>query len=229
MIKDPPLLSIRRRFSRPPPDVVAAFKDVPTGHLVDAMGGRGCLPHQIKPLFQYQPSMVGVAVTCHAGPADNLALFGALDAASAGDVLIAATDAFTRTAVTGDLLLGMARNRGVVGFVTDGLVRDLPGLRAVGLPVFCAGVTANSPARNGPGTVGLPIVIGDVPVRSGDILVGDGDGVVVVPQELAASVLAALGEVRAAEASLEALVRQGLEVPDFVRAVLASDRVENLA
>ena len=228
MIKDPPLLSIRRRFSRPPPDQIARFRDVPTGHLVDAMGGRGCLPHVIKPLFQDQPHMVGIALTCHAGPADNLAVFGALHVAAAGDVLIAATDAFTRTAVTGDLLLGMARNRGVVGFVTDGLVRDLPGLRAVGLPIFCAGVIANSPARNGPGTVGLPIVIGDVPVRSGDILVGDDDGVVVVPQDLAAAVLGALTGIQAAEASLEAQVRQGLEVPDFVREILESERVEHL-
>jgi 4-hydroxy-4-methyl-2-oxoglutarate aldolase len=98
--------------------------------------------------------LLGVAMTCHCGPADNLALFGALATAQAGDILVAATDAFTATSVTGDLLLGMAKNRGLLGLVTDGLVRDLAGVLGVGLPVYCAGVTPNSPARNGPGTVG---------------------------------------------------------------------------
>jgi len=114
--------------------------------------------------------MVGTAVTCHAGPSDNLALFGAVHAARKGDVLVAATDAYVGAAITGDLLLGMARNRGVVGLVTDGLVRDLVGILDVDIPVYCAGLTANSPARNGPGTVGMPVVLGGVKVESGDIV-----------------------------------------------------------
>ena len=228
MIKDPPLLSIRRNFPRPAADLVRAFEGVPTGHLVDAMGGRGCLPHAIRPLFPDKADMVGVAITCHAGPADNLALFGVLDAAQPGDIMVAATDAFMHTAVTGDLLLGMARNCGIVGFVTDGLVRDIPGLRNVGLPVFCAGVTANSPARNGPGTVGLPVVMGDTSVQSGDILVGDSDGVVVVPRDLAAQIRDALVGIRAAERDLEAKVNGGLTVPDFIRSIIASDRTTML-
>jgi 4-hydroxy-4-methyl-2-oxoglutarate aldolase len=228
MIKDPPVLKIRRGFARPSQELLAGFAGVPTGYVVDAMGGRGCLDYRIKPLVADSTVMVGPAITCHAGPADNLALFGALHAAKRGDILVAATDAFTATCVTGDLLLGMARNRGVAGFVTDGLIRDIVGILAVGMPVYCAGVTANSPARNGPGTVGLPIVIGDVPIGSGDILVGDRDGVVVVPLAEAADVLAKLGQVKAAEASLDALVRGGLEIPDFVTAIVESDRVEEI-
>jgi 4-hydroxy-4-methyl-2-oxoglutarate aldolase len=228
MINDPPLLRIRRGFNRPPGKLLAGFADVPTGHLVDAMGGRGCIGYHIKPLVQSDKVMVGVAVTCHAGPADNLAVFGALHTARKGDILVAATDAFTATAVTGDLLLGMAKNRGVAGFVTDGLIRDFIGVLGVGLPVYCAGVTANSPARNGPGTVGLPVIIGGVVIDSGDIVVGDRDGVVVVPLDEAQGVLNKLKDVRAAEASLEAKVKAGLEIPDFVETIIASDRVENI-
>ena len=121
-------------------------------------------------------------MTCHCGPADNLAVFGALDAATSGDIIVAATDGFVGTAVTGDLVLGMARNKGLAGFVTDGLVRDVVGIEAVGLPVYCAGITPNSPARNGPGTVGFPVVMGGVAIAPGDILVGDRDGIVVVPR-----------------------------------------------
>jgi 4-hydroxy-4-methyl-2-oxoglutarate aldolase len=225
MIKDPPLLTIRRSFPRPGADVMQAFAGVPTGYVVDAMGGRGGLDHRIKPLAPQAAPLVGVAMTCHCGPADNLALFGAMAVAQRGDILVAATDAFTATSVTGDLLLGMAKNRGLLGLVTDGLVRDLAGVLGVGLPVYCAGVTPNSPARNGPGTVGHAVTMGGATIAPGDILIGDNDGVVVIPLAQAEAVLARLKDVKAAEAALEAKVKAGLEVPDFVQAILDSDRV----
>lgn len=225
MIKDPPLLTIARNFPRPRASDVAAFAGVPTGYAVDAMGGRGGLDHRIKPLAPATSVLVGVAVTCQCGPADNLALFAALATAQPGDILVAATDGFTATAVTGDLLVGMAKNRGIRGVVTDGLARDVAGILAVGLPVYCAGVTANSPVRNGPGSVGLPIVLGGVAVASGDLVIGDDDGVVIVPRDQIAMVLNKLPDIRAAEAALEAKVKGGLEVPDFIQAILDSDRV----
>ena len=142
MIEDPPLLTIKRRFERPAAEIIAAFSGVPVGQVVDAMGGRGALHHAIKPVSPDAAALVGIAVTCHCGPADNLAVFGALDAAVSGDIIVAATDGFAGTAVIGDLVLGMARNKGLAGFVTDGLVRDVVGIEAVGLPVYCAGVIA---------------------------------------------------------------------------------------
>lgn len=229
MIKDPPLLRIRRGFTRPTEALLAGFAGIPTGYLVDAMNGSGCLDYRIKPLVQRKTVMVGTAVTCQAGPSDNLALFGAVHAARKGDVLVAATDAYMGAAITGDLLLGMARNRGVAGLVTDGLVRDLVGILDVDIPVYCAGLTANSPARNGPGTVGLPIVLGGVRVDSGDIVVGDRDGVVIVPLAEATNVLGRLGGIKAAEASLEAKVKAGLEIPDFIQAIMKSGRVEEIS
>lgn len=228
MIKDPPLLTIKRDFPRPAAKDVAAFAGVPTGYAVDAMNGRGALDYRIKPLAPATSVMVGVAVTCNCGPADNLALFGALAVAQPGDILVAATDGFTATSVTGDLLLGMARNRGLKGLVTDGLARDLPGILGVGLPLYCAGLTPNSPVRNGPGTVGQPVVMGGVAVESGDIVIGDNDGIVIVPRAQISKVLERLAAVRAAEAALEAKVKAGLEVPDFIQAILASDRVSEI-
>jgi 4-hydroxy-4-methyl-2-oxoglutarate aldolase len=225
MIVDPPVLTLRANFPRPAKELVAGFAGVPTGNVVDAMGGAGALDYRIKPLEISAKVLVGVAVTCNCGPADNLALFGALSLAKPGDILVAATGGYTGAAVVGDLMLGMARNRGVLGFVTDAMVRDIGGLLAVGLPVYCAGVTPNSPVRNGPGAVGEPVDLGGLRVESGDIIIGDRDGIVVVPRERAAAVLEALVEVRAAEAALEAKVKGGLEIPDFVLAILAPDRV----
>jgi 4-hydroxy-4-methyl-2-oxoglutarate aldolase len=225
MIKDPPLLTIRRDFPRPGAAVMKAFAGVPTGYVVDAMAGRGGLDYRIKPLSPQNTPLVGVAMTCHCGPADNLALFGAMATAQAGDILVAATDAFTGTSVTGDLLLGMAKNRGLLGLVTDGLVRDLAAVLGVGQPVYCAGVTPNSPARNGPGTVGHVVTMGGMTIAPGDIVIGDNDGVVIIPLAQAESVLGKLKDVKAAEAALEANVKGGLEVPDFVQAILDSDHV----
>ena len=98
----------------------------------------------------------------------------------------------------------------------------------MGRPVYCAGLTANSPARSGPGTVGLPVILGGLRICSGDILVGDRDGVVVVPLDRAEAVLAALTGVKTAEANMEAAVRGGLEVPAYYRAMLAAGRIEEV-
>ena len=103
----------------------------------------------------------------------------------------------------------MLRNRGAVAFVTDGTVRDLPGLRDARLPCFATGITPNSPVRNGPGTVNLPIAIGGVVVGPGDILIGDQDGVVVLPFDRIDAVIARLVEIRAAEKELSPRSKAG--------------------
>ena len=159
MIDEAPSIQ-RKNVVRPAQAQVDALRGTPTGFLVDAMGGSGALDYRIKPAIAEQAAFCGVALTCDAGPADNLALVAALESVQPGDVLVCTTGSYTGCAVTGDLVLGMARNCGAVGFVTDGCVRDLPGIRMVGLPCYCVGVTPNSPARSGPGTVGFAITLG---------------------------------------------------------------------
>ena len=214
MIKDPPLLTVRRNFPRPSPQQVAAFAGLPTGYAVDAMNGSGALDSRIKPIGG-PASFCGVAVPCGDGPSDNLATFGALQFVQPGDVIVSATGGYTGAAVIGDLLLGMMRNCDCAAFVTDGCVRDVVGIRAVGLPCFAAGVTPNSPVRNGPGTIGLPVMVGGSVVGPGDIVLGDEDGVVVVPFERIDETVGRLAAVRAMEADLEAKVQAGLRIPDF--------------
>jgi len=223
MIEDAPLLQIRRRFARPTAAQIKAFQGLQTGFVVDAMGGGGALDGRIKPIAD-SGTFCGVALPCHAGPADNLAVFGALSIAQPGDVIVCGADCFAETAVTGDLLLGMLKNRGVVAFVTDGFVRDITGIRSVGLPCYAAGVTPNSPARNGPGTVGLPVVVGGVAVNAGDIVIGDEDGVVIVPAGRLKQTIAKLPSVRAAEADLDMKVKAGLEVPPFIQGLIDAGR-----
>lgn len=228
MIEDPPLMTIRRNFPRPSAEQLAAFATVPTGNVVDAMDGRGALDGLIKPVDPGQARFHGVAVTCENGPADNLGAFCAIEISGEGDVVMAAADGFRATAVSGDLMLGIAKNRGNAAFVTDGFVRDITGIRGVGLPCFAAGVTPNSPVRNGPGTVGFPVVIGGVAVASGDIVLGDIDGVVVVPHAMIGTVIARLTEILAAEKELEAKVKAGLKTLPFIAEFMASDKVREV-
>ena len=203
-------------FTRPPPEAVQALRGTPTGFVVDAMGGSGALDYRLRPAIAEQYAFCGVALTCHTGPAENLALVHALAAVRPDDVIVAAAEGHTGCAVTGDLLLGMARNAGAVGFVTDGCVRDLVGLRQVGLPAWARGVTPNSPHRSGPGTVGFPVTIAGHPVCSGDLILADLDGVVVVPQARIAQVLARLPAIREAEARADESVRRGATRPAFL-------------
>ena len=186
------------------------------------------MDHRIRLLegFPKEIRLLGTALTCHCGPGDNLGLFGAVAEAQPGDVIVAATDSFEGTCLTGDLLMGMARNCKVAGLVTDGLARDPEGIRQVGLPVFCRGVTPNSPVRNGPGTIGFPVVVGGVKVESGDIIAADSEGVVVIPQKELARVLQRIPEIQSAEKRTEQAVAEGMKMLDSVRELFNSDKVE---
>jgi 4-hydroxy-4-methyl-2-oxoglutarate aldolase len=228
MIDDPPLIQLRRHVPRATAAQLDALRGTPTGFIVDALHGRAALAAEVKPVVAEQAQFCGVALPCHAGPADNLAVFAALPLIQAGDVIVAATDGYRETAIVGDLVLGMARNLGAVAFVTDGCVRDIPGIRDVGLPCFATGITPNSPVKNGPGTVNLPIVLAGASVAPGDVVLGDADGVVVVPFEKIDAVIARLEKVQAAEAAMVARVGEGLGVPEWVRTLHADGRVQDL-
>ncbi|MBA4170375.1 MAG: hypothetical protein H0X68_08215 [Chloroflexi bacterium] len=185
------------------------------GNIVDAMGRNGAMDAAIKPVTRAQ-GFIGSALTVEAGPRDNLAPWAALRFAQPGDVLVISTGGFTGSSVCGDILVGMAKNAGVVAIVTDGVVRDRAGCDAAGIPVFARGLSPNSPQKNGPGAVGLPIVCAGVACGQGDIVVGDEDGVVVIPAARAGEVGAALEEVRAKEADMEAALARGDTMPSWV-------------
>ncbi|MGH7123137.1 MAG: RraA family protein [Stellaceae bacterium] len=225
MIEDPPLLTIRRRIPRPDPARLASLAGVQTGHLVDAMDGRGALDYAIKPVDPERAAFVGPALTCEPGPADNLAILAAIALAEPGDVIVAAGEGFTGTAIVGDNMAAMARNRKVAAIVADGLVRDSAGVIGVGLPMFARGITPNSCMKSGPGRIGLPVVAGGVSVDAGDIVVGDVDGVVVIPRAQLDAVLDRLAAVRRAETALQEKIAKGLDCPEPVRTLLGSDRV----
>ena len=221
---NPPALTVRRNFARPSPELIAKLREAPTGWIVDANGRRGALDYRIRPIT-HSVRFCGVALTVHSRPRDNLAPYAAIQFAQPGDVMVVAAEAYEEASVVGDILVGMARNQGVAGLVTDGMVRDVDGLNAVGIPVFARGLSPNSPYKDGPGTIGLPISIGGVTVEAGDVVAGDQDGVVVVPRAALASVVAALDEVRLKEHKMEQLVAQGAKLPPGMDALITEKGV----
>ena len=221
---EPAKLTIRAEFPRPSRESLAPFRDAPTGWVADAGGRRGALDHRLRPLTR-AARFVGTALTVQSRPVDNLAPYAALKFARPGDVLMVATDDCTTAAVMGDVLVGMARNAGIVAAVTDGMVRDIAGIDAVGIPVFARGLTPNSPFKDGPGSIGLPISLGGLVVEPGDLVVGDADGVVVVPRGRIAALAAELDAVARKEAAMDAAVADGATAPAWLDDLLAGDGV----
>jgi 4-hydroxy-4-methyl-2-oxoglutarate aldolase len=217
-------VTIHKNITRPAPAIVKEF-EVPTGYIVDVQGRRGALDSGIKPLFEF-PTFAGPAVTVKTVPDDNLAVFAAMGVAQAGDVLVIATDNWTGSAVLGDLVAAMFKNIGLAGVVTDGAARDVTGISQVGLPVYARGLTANSSQKHGPGTIGGEISIGSVIIRSGDLMVGDRDGVAVCPQGKIPEVLEGMRAVRDRECNIEERIAAGMTMPDWVKAFLTGDRVK---
>jgi len=205
MIGDPVALTVRRRFERPSATLVARFAGLPTGFVTDAMNGTGSMHYRIKPIAP-QMSFTGIAVTAFCPPMDNLAVMAAVDFIEAGDVIVCGTQGSEAAGIIGDLWALGAKARGAVALVTDGLVRDVPGLLKAGLPTFAIGHNPNSGFRNGPGSVNLPITCGGIAVEPGDIIVGDRDGVVVVPRRQAETVAERLEAVKKREAEMEAIM-----------------------
>ncbi|MGI9409958.1 MAG: RraA family protein [Hyphomicrobiaceae bacterium] len=226
MLKDPPLLTIKKDFERVPQAKLEELVGAQTGHVVDAMNGRGGMDSAIKPVDPKRATFIGTAFPVETGPSDNLAITAAVARAQEGDVIVAACDAFERTAVCGDIVAMMAQNAGCAALVLDGMARDLIGLLDVGIPMFSRGITPNSCVRSGPGRVGLPIVAGGQRVEAGDVVVGDLDGIVVVPRADLDRVIATVNQIREAEAEAIAKVKTGSTRMAFMEELLASDKVE---
>ena len=224
MIEEPARLTIRQSFPRPTAAQVEAFRDVPTGFVCDAMDGTGGMDTAIGPVGgggRLPAHAVGVALVADNGPAEILATMGAMHIMRPGDMIVAATRGGRNCSAAGDLFMGMLRNKGAAGFVTDGPMRDYEAIVAVGLPAWCDGLNPNSPYANGPGRVGFGAVVGGQTVNSGDIIVADVNGVVVVPHARIDAVISGLAHIKVIEDALEAKVKAGFADTSRIAAMLA--------
>jgi len=183
---------------RPDPRLVAEFAKMVTPHLSDSMERLYAGGPRLRPMHR-EGKLAGPAFTVKTAAGDNLLVHKALDSARPGDVIVVDAGGFLDNAIIGELMMTRAKQRGVAGIVIWGAIRDSAEIGAGTYPVFAAGVTHRGPYKNGPGEINVPIMMGGAPVNPGDIIVGDADGLVAVPQELAAQVLASAKAILAKE------------------------------
>lgn len=227
MIEEPPLLSIRRDCPRPTETQIAAFQGVPTSFVVDALFGDGALSSVIKPVgdgHDIECVAAGPALTADCGPGDILATMATLKFIKPGDMVVSAFAGYQGCAAAGDRVAGMMKNCGAAGFVTDGPVRDYQGIVEAGLPIWCTGLTPASPVSNGPGKIGFPIQIGGQQVETGDMIIADRDGVVVVPFERIDEAISNIERIKIAETALDKEVLAGRKWPDWLDVLLEGDQ-----
>jgi regulator of RNase E activity RraA len=211
---------VRTKIERVPKHLAEQFAKYPTGNIVDAMGRVGAMDPGIKPVGRGM-KFAGSALTVRIRACDNLVIYKAMELGQPGDVLVIATSNFQGAATWGDLTSMIAKAKGIVGIITDGMVRDVDGICQVGLPVFARGATPNSPFKDGQGEVNFTVSCGGMTVRPGDILVGDGDGVVVIPREDWDEVLKGVAKVAEKESQTVANIQAGKLIPDWVAKTLA--------
>lgn len=197
------------------PQVLRALADVPTTMLSDALGRWGNMDPAIRPLAAGM-RVCGPALTLRCWPADNLTVHRAIELAAPGDVLVIDGGDGRDTALMGDILVYAARLRGIAGVVLQGMVRDRADIAAQGFPVFACGATARGPVKETLGPIRIPIQCGGVLVRPGDIVAGDDDGVVVVPQEEADAVVEKVRAIREKEAKVRKALAAGQATPDIL-------------
>lgn len=213
-------------WRRPEEDVVARLASAGSAVVSDAMSRMGALDGAIKPLWA-DCRLSGPAMTVRCPPADNLMVHKAVDLAQAGDVLVIATQGNRTHAVFGELLGRAAAYRRVAGVVVDGVVRDLQLLRELGLPVFARGVAPGSCDKYGPGEIGFPVACGYAVVQSGDFVIGDGDGLAVVPRDTVDAVALKTVEIRDRETRRRAEIASGMVLKEDVRALLLASGVSD--
>lgn len=161
----------------------------PTPNIADVMGRFGAMGQGIHPINGDEVYVVGSAFTVKTHPSDNLMAHKAMDLAEPGDIIVVEAGGDMAHAILGELMCLYASSRGILGFVVDGPVRDGASIRKMGYPVFAKGLTPRGPYKEGPGEIGVPISCGGAAICPGDVIVGDADGVVVIPKDSAGEVL----------------------------------------
>lgn len=168
--------------------VVEQFKSIPTTAISDVLKGMNNINPRVKPLKE-DYRIAGRAFTVKTAVGDNLAVLRAIKEAKPGDIIVVDAKGDTYRAIAGDFVVGMMQTMEFGGLVVDGVIRDIVDIRGLNFPVFSRGTTVSSGGKNGPGETNTPISCGGAQVNPGDIIVGDIDGVVVIPQERAEEVL----------------------------------------
>ncbi len=221
-----PGFRILDEFERPTREAIDGVAEFAAADISDLMNRLYAVSSDIRPVTDRRLRLVGPALTVKVFPGDNLMVHKSLDIAHPGDVIVVDASSSTMNAVLGDVIATKARHRGVAGFVIDGLVRDIVGIRSLAdFPVFARGITPIGPLHRGPGEINFPVSIGGIVVHPGDLVVAEEGGIVVVPCDSIADILAALRERAGAQEFYLSEVAAGRFSNTWVDEVLARNKI----
>lgn len=175
-------------------EIIQEFEELSSSIVSDAIDmlaitSGGCLPYTIRPLHSYAKPLVGLVTTVYAPDGTSLPIHLAMATHAQERILLISTNNHKNCAFLGDSQGHLAALNGCKGIVLDGFVRDKDGIKELDLPIYCTGTYPKRPGKADVGGINIPITIGHVKVRSGDLLIADNDGVVIVPQNYATTVL----------------------------------------
>ncbi len=173
---------LQRTITRIDTDQVKCAAEFQAAILADVVGRRGTLHGRVKPLAASM-KVAGPAVTVEVRPGDNLAIHAALAIAQPGDVIVVDGKGDLSCALIGEIMSTQAHAAGIAGIIIDGAVRDADALAQGGFPVFSAGLNPCGPTKSIAGRVNHPVSVAGAAIQPGDLIVGDADGVVVLPRE----------------------------------------------
>lgn len=203
------------------PEILRALRAIPVSALSDNMhrniGTVGLQPYH-RPVRQ---TMAGTAVTVRSRGGDNLTYLRALEFCRPGDVLLIDAGGDLNNAVVGGILTFYAASIGVAGVVIDGAIRDVAEIREREFPVYARGVTHRGPYKDGPGEINVTVSVGGMVVNPGDIVVGDQDGLLAIPQEGVETLIEKARGVLAAEAETLRAMKEGRWNRAFIDALEA--------
>jgi RraA family protein len=218
-------------FERPQKDLVEPYRALMnktgclTGNVGDCIGRAAAMDARIQSLAE-GTKLVGPALTVRVPPTDNLMIHKALTLIKPGDVLVIEGGGNHSWALLGFLMVSTAQKLGVAGIVADGCVRDAQEIRKSGFPVFSAGLSPNGPFKEGPGEINFPISCGGQVVRPGDLIIADDDGVVVLKQELAQSVIGEVEKIIQREDKRLKEIEAGMVIRPGIDEILAQKGVK---
>src|SRR4051812_47202486 len=178
---------------------VQAFAEIPVANVSDCMTRLTAGGPRLRPLHK-GGRLGGPALTVKCRPGDNLMIHKALDLAQPGDVIVVDAGGDLTNSLFGELMLSYAVTRKIAGIVLNGAVRDIDVIAAGSFPLYAAGVTHRGPYKDGPGEINVPVAIDGMVIEPGDLILGDGDGILCVSYDATAAVLAAASEKQKVEA-----------------------------
>jgi RraA family protein len=206
--------------TRPASEALQRAAAIPTPNLSDAMGKILPACPMLKPMHALCDTMVGRAVTVRIPPGDNLLVYKAIVAAERGDVLVVDAGGVLEQAIVGEIMTTLAESRGLAGIVIYGAIRDIDIVSESRFPLYACGYTYRGPYRDGPGEMNVPIALSAMVVNPGDLVVGDANGVVVVPFADIEVVLSAAEQIKAREIDIVNQITTGRYDTSWIDATL---------